>query len=238
MNTPESPTPRKWRAINRIQRRVLGVLVEKSKTTPDVYPMTLNGITTGANQKSNRSPLMTLEPDEVQIALDQLRLLGAVIEVHGDGRVPKYKHLLYDWFGAEKGELAIMAELMLRGHQTLGELRARAARMDDIADLNELRPLVDSLIKKNLILELTPAGRGQVVSHNLYQPEELDKVKSQIDYQEIDESDGPQSDPTDNPVSKSDGAMGGASQHNLAQRVEALERQLADILSRLERIEN
>lgn len=228
--TPQgSESSRKWRPINRVQRRVLGVLVEKSKTTPDVYPMTLNGITTAANQKSNRSPLMSLEPDEVQIALDQLRLMGAVVEVHGDGRVPKYKHLLYDWFGAEKGELAIMAELLLRGQQTLGELRARAARMEDIGDLAQLRPLVDSLLKKNLMLELTPPGRGQVVSHNLYQPEELDKVKSLVE-QQVDED----ADAEETPASN--GTNSGSA--NLAQRVAALEQQLAEVIARLNRIES
>jgi hypothetical protein len=228
--TPQgSESSRKWRPINRVQRRVLGVLVEKSKTTPDVYPMTLNGITTAANQKSNRSPLMSLEPDEVQIALDQLRLMGAVVEVHGDGRVPKYKHLLYDWFGAEKGELAIMAELLLRGQQTLGELRARAARMEDIGDLAQLRPLVDSLLKKNLMLELTPPGRGQVVSHNLYQPEELDKVKSLVE-QLVDEDADAEETPTSN------GTNSGSA--NLAQRVAALEQQLAEVIARLNRIES
>ncbi|HMP78901.1 MAG TPA: DUF480 domain-containing protein [Pirellulaceae bacterium] len=182
MNTEFEPTntatsERKWRALTRAQRRVAGVLIEKSKTTPDVYPMTVNAIVTAANQKSNRSPLMQMEPEEVEATLDQLKRVGAVMEVQSDGRVPRFKHLLYDWFGVNRGELAVLAELMLRGQQTLGELRARTARMEDIADLQQLRPLVESLLQKELMLELTPPGRGQVVSHNLYQPDELDKVR-------------------------------------------------------------
>ena len=173
---------RKSRPLNRFQRRVLGVLVEKSKTTPDVYPMTLAGITTGCNQKSNRSPLMTLNQDEVQRTLEELRGLGAVMEVQSDGRVPKFKHLMYDWMGVEKAELAVMTELLLRGQQSLGDLRARAARMQpDIVDLGHLRPVVDALIEKKLMIELTPVGRGQIVSHNLYQPDELSKVKSLVE---------------------------------------------------------
>ena len=83
---------------------------------------------------------------------------------------------LYDWFGVDKAELAVMCELMLRGAQTLGDLRARAARMEKISGLDELKPIVQGLIEKDLMVEITAAGRGQIVSHNVYQAEELDKV--------------------------------------------------------------
>jgi uncharacterized protein YceH (UPF0502 family) len=112
---------------------VAGVLVEKSKTTPDVYPMTINGIKTASNQKSNRSPQLDLREDQVEETLYELRKMGAVIEVHSGGRVPKFKHQLYEWLGVEKVELAVIAELLLRGEQTLGDLRGRASRMDKIA---------------------------------------------------------------------------------------------------------
>ncbi|MEX2356895.1 MAG: DUF480 domain-containing protein, partial [Pirellulaceae bacterium] len=118
-----------WRPLKENQRRVVGVLVEKAKTTPDAYPMTLNGLTTGCNQKSNRDPQMKLETFEVEDALEQLREMGAVAEVHGDGRVVKFRHYMKDWLGCEGDELAVMAELLLRGPQTVGELRGRAARM-------------------------------------------------------------------------------------------------------------
>ena len=74
------------------QRRVVGVLIEKAKTTPDVYPMTLNSLVAGCNQKSNRSPQMNLNADDVQQAVDELREMGAIVEVQGSGRVPKYRH--------------------------------------------------------------------------------------------------------------------------------------------------
>lgn len=165
----------KWKPLNRIQRRVLGVLVEKAKTTPDAYPMTLNAITTGCNQKSNRAPLMDLTPDEVETALDTLRSLGAVAEVQGTGRVAKYRHYAYEWLGVDKVEVAVMTELLLRGEQTVGELRGRAARMEAIADLNALRPVLESLMRKGLVVSLTPEGRGQLVTHGLYEPHELKK---------------------------------------------------------------
>ncbi|MEQ1904136.1 MAG: DUF480 domain-containing protein [Pirellulaceae bacterium] len=215
---------RTWRELDRTERRVAGVLVEKSKTTQDNYPMTLNSITTACNQKSNRYPLMNLSPEEVQKALDRLRQCRAVMEVHGDGRVPKYKHLLYEWLGVEKLELAVMAELLLRGQQTLGDLRARASRMDEIASQDELRPVVDGLIRKDLIVELTPPGRGQMVTHNLYHFEELKKVRLQV-ASELATSEEPKSE-----------SPGEA--NSLASRVESLEAKLAEALVRIEQLES
>src|SRR5262245_27935495 len=163
----------KWQPLSLRQRRVFGVLVEKAKTTPDVYPMTINGLVAGCNQKSNREPQMNLSADDVEQILEELRALGAVTEVQGSGRVAKYRHHAYEWLGVEKTELAVMTELLLRGEQTLGELRGRAARMEPIADLAALKPVVDSLLKRGLMVELTPPGRGQMVSHALYKEKEL-----------------------------------------------------------------
>lgn len=176
----EQPEAPKWRLLNRVQRRILGVLVEKAKTTPEAYPLSLNAIATGSNQKSNRAPQMDLEPDDVELELDNLRSFGAVIEVQSGGRVPKYKHLAYEWLGVDKYELAVMAELLLRGEQTIGELRGRAARMESIADLNTLKPILQSLVAKGLMVELTPAGRGQVVTHALYSERELKELRDQF----------------------------------------------------------
>jgi len=170
----------RWQAVGPIKRRVLGVLVEKAKTTPAAYPLTVNAIRTGANQKSNRDPQMDLAEEHVQDALDQLRELRCIVEVQGAGRVPKYRHALYEWLGVTKVELAVIAELLLRGAQTVGELRSRASRMEPIADLGALAPLLDSLQAKGLVIALTPAGRGQVVSHNLYKPAELERVRAQV----------------------------------------------------------
>jgi uncharacterized protein YceH (UPF0502 family) len=89
------------------------------------------------------------------------------------GRVSKYKHHAYEWLGVNKPEIAVMAELLLRGPQTLGELRSRAARMEPIADSAALRPIVDALLERGLMIELTPPGRGQIVTHRLYLEPEL-----------------------------------------------------------------
>lgn len=173
-----SQPQRRWQPLSAIDRRVVGVLVEKAKTTPDIYPMSLNAVCTGCNQKSNRAPIMQLELDAVEESLDRLRELGAVGLVEGYGRVQKYRHYLKDWLGVDGVELAVMTELLLRGDQTVGELRGRAARMEPIADLNALRPIVDSLISKGLVISLTSEGRGQVVSHALYKLREIEALRA------------------------------------------------------------
>jgi len=175
---PVDSETRKWQPLTLRQRRVFGVLVEKAKTTPDAYPMTINGLVAGCNQKSNREPQMNLSPEDVEQVLEELRGMGAVTEVQGSGRVAKYRHHAYEWLGAEKTELAVMTELLLRGEQTLGELRGRAARMEPIADLAVLKPVIDSLVRKGLMIEVTPPGRGQIVSHALYKERELAELKA------------------------------------------------------------
>lgn len=169
-----------WRPLSAIDRRVVGVLVEKAKTVPTAYPMTVNAVCTGANQKNNRDPEMSLTPEQVQDSLDRLRELGAVGEVQGDGRVAKYRHYLYKWLGVDKTELAVMAELLLRGAQTIGELRGRAARMEPIADVAALKPILASLASKGLVVSLTSEGRGQVVTHALYTHSEMERLKSEF----------------------------------------------------------
>ncbi|HEX4150061.1 MAG TPA: DUF480 domain-containing protein [Pirellulales bacterium] len=175
--TPAESAPPRWQSVSATDRRVLGVLVEKAKTTPDAYPMSINAITSAANQKNNRFPLMNVESEDVQESLDRLRQLGALGEVQGGGRVPRFRHYLYDWLGVDKLELAVMAELLLRGQQTEGELRGRAARMEPIADVGALRPVLASLKAKKLVIALTPEGRGHVVTHALYEPRELERLR-------------------------------------------------------------
>jgi uncharacterized protein YceH (UPF0502 family) len=174
--TGDSPAAPAWKPLDANQRRVLGVLIEKGKTTPGAYPMTVNGIVTGCNQKNNRDPLTTLDDFDVEKALEELCSLGAVSEIDWLGRVPKYKHHAYEWLGVGKVELAVLGELLLRGAQALGELRGRAARMEPIADLAALLPIVGALRERGLLLALTPAGRGQVVSHNLYTAPEREEL--------------------------------------------------------------
>ncbi|MEN0109330.1 MAG: DUF480 domain-containing protein [Planctomycetota bacterium] len=163
-------------ALESVERRVLGVLVEKAKTTPDAYPLSLNALRTGCNQKNNRSPKMELDEERVESAIEACRQRGALTIVQGDSRVERYRHRLYEWLGLEKAELAVVAELLLRGAQTVGELRGRAARMEPIAGVAELMPILDELVQKGWIEFLGPRGRGAVVSHTFYSSGERERV--------------------------------------------------------------
>jgi uncharacterized protein len=175
-------TEKSWVPLNHRERRVLGVLVEKAKTTPEYYPLTIAAIVTGCNQKSNRDPVTNFDADDAEEILQGLRKKGAVVMVEGSGRVVRWKHTLYDWLKVTKVELAVIAELLLRGSQTEGDLRARASRMEPLPDLASLQTVLESLAAKNLIVYLTPPGlkRGVVVTHNLYPPNEIEREKSRV----------------------------------------------------------
>lgn len=163
------------------ERRVLGVLIEKQKTTPEYYPMSVQGIATACNQKSNRDPVTNFDADDVEDVLQDLRKQGAVLMVEGSGRVTKWRHNLYEWLDLRNKpeEMAILAELLLRGAQTEGELRGRASRMDSIPDLPTLQAKLEFLEAKGYVIYLTPRGqkRGVVVTHAFYPPRELERVK-------------------------------------------------------------
>lgn len=175
MSDTEATTSPPWKPLPKMQRRIAGVLIEKAKTTPDQYPLSLNALVNGCNQKSNRDPQMNLQDHQVETALVELRQLGVAGEVQGNSRVAKYRHYMKEWLGVSGPEMAVMAELLLRGAQSIGELRGRANRMtqNEIPDVAALRPVLSSLIEKKLVIALTPAGRGQTVTHGLYQENEL-----------------------------------------------------------------
>ena len=156
------------------QRRVLGVLVEKGLTTPDAYPLTLKALTAGCNQKSNRDPVTNDSEDDVLEAVDQLRKLGLVAVVHTQGgRTERYRHYVRQRFPFTEPQLAIVTELLLRGRQTLGELRARASRMVSIDSLDQLREELRRLIEMGYVeASGSLERRGVEVDHTFYQPDE------------------------------------------------------------------
>ncbi len=119
--------------------RVLGCLVEKEMTTPEYYPMTVNALVIACNQKSNRSPVVEFSETEVIEAVDQLRERGLARTVHGKGdRALKYRNVVVDILKVSPRQAALLAVLMLRGPQTLGELRSRPGRYVEFADLNDV----------------------------------------------------------------------------------------------------
>ncbi len=136
--------------LSAVEARVIGCLIEKQITTPDQYPLSLNALTNACNQKSNRDPVMALGETEVQQLVDLLVRKHVVMERSGFGsRVPKYQHCYcnteFSGLKFTPQELAIVCELLLRGPQTPGELRSRAARMAAFADSAEVERVLEAL---------------------------------------------------------------------------------------------
>ncbi len=174
----DSPTPSSLPTLGALERRVLGVLVEKAKTTPDAYPLSLNALTLGCNQKSNRDPIMNVSDDQVSATLEALQQRGLVTKITG-GRVDRWRHNLYEQWQVDKAELAILAELMLRGPQTEGELRGHASRMEPVADLETLRQKLKPMAERKLIHFLGPEGRrGTKIAAGFYSAEELGRLRT------------------------------------------------------------
>ncbi len=134
--------------LNGIELRVLGSLIEKELTTPEYYPLSLNALVNACNQKSNRDPVMGLDESEVTRALDALRFKQFALLSGAGGRVAKYRHALVEKFRFSPAELALLCELMVRGPQTVGELRTRAERMHPFADLAEVEAVLEDLMER------------------------------------------------------------------------------------------
>ncbi len=174
--TPESPVP--LPVLSAVERRVLGVLVEKAKTTPDAYPLSINALVTGCNQKSNRDPVMNLSDLDIEEALVGCQQKGLAIKITG-GRVVRWRHALYEAWKVNKVELAVLGELLLRGPQTEGALRGRASRMEPIDDVDALRAVLRPMAERHLVVYLTPEGkRGTVVTHGFHSADELERLRS------------------------------------------------------------
>jgi uncharacterized protein YceH (UPF0502 family) len=128
------------------EARVLAVLIEKEKTTPDAYPLTVNSLVAGCNQKTSRDPVMSLSESEVQATLDALRHRTLVVDSYGaSGRVMRYAHNFRKIYGVPAASVALLATLMLRGPQTVSELRANADRLHSFADASTVEGYLDEL---------------------------------------------------------------------------------------------
>jgi uncharacterized protein YceH (UPF0502 family) len=139
--------------------RVLGCLIEKQRTTPDVYPLSLNGLRAACNQSTNRDPVVDYDDDRIRDALHRLGRRRWTRLASG-ARAPKYRHLLDENPGLARDEQAVLAVLMLRGPQTLGELRTRVERMQPFADSAELVAVLGRLAERGFA-ELQPRRPGQ-----------------------------------------------------------------------------
>ncbi len=134
--------------LNDLEVRVLGCLIEKELATPEYYPLTLNALTNACNQKSNRDPVLSLEEADVVRALDSLRLSQLAVTSAEGGRAAKYRHILAEKLRLSPAELALLAELLLRGPQTTGELRTRAERMHPFPGLAGVEEALDELMAR------------------------------------------------------------------------------------------
>ena len=143
--------------------RVLGTLIEKALTTPGQYPLSLNSLVTGVNQKNNRDPVVEIDEDGALRAVDGLRAKGFARDVSFTGsRVEKYRHTAGERLEVRAPELAILSELFLRGPQTVGELRGRASRMHPFESLEIVEQVLKTLAERSaplepLVRELPPA---------------------------------------------------------------------------------
>jgi uncharacterized protein len=141
--------------LDAAELRVLGCLIEKQRTTPDVYPLSLNALRLACNQSTNRDPVVSYDEPTIRAALDELSRRGWVRLASGPGsRAAKYRHLLEDALSLSGAEISLLAVLMLRGAQTPGELKQRTERLHPLASLPEVEETLTSLIGRDLVSRL------------------------------------------------------------------------------------
>ena len=165
------------RPLSLLESRVVGVLVEKSHTVPDSYPLSLNALTLGCNQKTARDPVLAASDGEVQGAVDALKALSLAFESSGS-RVSRYEHNLGRVLGLPSQSVALLASLMLRGAQTASELRTSSERLHRFADLSAVEGFLDELAERSddkggpLVIKLprAPGAREQRWAHQLGGP--------------------------------------------------------------------
>ena len=158
--------------INENECRVLGSLVEKQLTTPEYYPLTLNALVNACNQKSNREPVMSLGDMDVLAAIDSLREKNLVYTFHGStSRTVKYKHVLPNVLELDPAAVAVITLLLLRGPQTVGELRGRSERLHEFASLSDVQETLDELAQRDeplvVKLERQPGQKDARYAHLL-----------------------------------------------------------------------
>jgi uncharacterized protein YceH (UPF0502 family) len=159
--------------LKEIEARILGSLVEKQLTTPEYYPLTLNALVNACNQKNNRDPVVSYSEKAVADTLENLRDRNLVYVFYGStSRVPKYKHMLPSVYELDEPATAIISELLLRGPQTLGELRGHCDRLHAFANLGEVQETVDALMRRDdpLIVRLAvqPGRKEARFAHLLF----------------------------------------------------------------------
>ena len=149
--------------LNETEARIVGSLVEKQLTTPEYYPLTLNALVNACNQKSNRDPVVAYDEKTVTAVLERLRDRNIVYVFYGStSRVPKYKHMVPSVYELDPAEVAVICVMLLRGPQTLGELRTRTERLYNFPGLGEIQETLDGLSRREepLVVKI-PVQPGQ-----------------------------------------------------------------------------
>ncbi len=169
------------------QRRVLGVLIEKCFTTPDQYPLTVNALISGCNQKSNRNPVMSLSEGDVINAAQELmhKKLIKLAATDRGARANRYEHDVTSQLPWSPREQAVLTELMLRGPQTVGELRTRSNRMSQTPDLQTIQNILDTFAAAEppevVLLPRAPGQSAVRYRHNFYTEDEQPEADSSVD---------------------------------------------------------
>ncbi|HEY0049272.1 MAG TPA: DUF480 domain-containing protein [Pyrinomonadaceae bacterium] len=183
--------------LTETEARVVGALIEKQLTTPEYYPLTLNALVAACNQKTNREPVVAYDEETVTRALDNLRERNLVYVFYGStSRVPKYKHMLPDVYELEPSETAVLCVLLLRGAQTLGELRERTGRLYEFRGLGDVNETLDALVRRDepliVKLERQPGQKEARYAHLLsgevasYQPPEKSSSRASAENERIE----------------------------------------------------
>jgi uncharacterized protein len=183
--------------LSLLETRVLGTLYEKQHTVPDSYPLTLNALVSGCNQKTSRSPVMEASESEVQAALDSLKGANAVMETSGS-RVSRYAHNLERVLQVPSQSAAILAVLMLRGPQTAGELRINCERLHSFADISAVEGFLEELAARPagaLVVQLarlpgarenrwahllSGAPKAEAIERNIEEPDRIARLESEV----------------------------------------------------------
>ena len=210
------------RPLSATEARVVGTLMEKAKTVPDSYPLSLNNVVTGCNQKTSREPVTQLSEADVQEALDELKRLSLVFETSG-GRVSRYEHNFQRVVGVPDQSAVLLGLLMLRGPQTAGELRINSERWHRFADISSVEAFLDELQDRSaekggpLVVKLprAPGAREQRWAHLMCGPVDLSQFAA---------------DPNPLPASAAPAGV------SLTPRVEALEREVAELRAAVARL--
>jgi uncharacterized protein YceH (UPF0502 family) len=206
-----------------VEIRVAACLVEKQRTTPDQYPLTLNALRLACNQSTNRDPVVDYDEPTVRAALDRLgRRKWTTLASWSTARSVKYKHVLDQALAVDDGQLALLAVLMLRGPQTAAELRQRSERMHRFESNEEAEAALDELVRRELATPLPrrPGERGQRFAHLLSESEDAPAERPAPD----EAPSGEQPEPASAPAPSEDG---------LALRVERLESEVAALREQL-----